>query len=95
MRRITTDPRPFKVYRRSSGPMVAAVTHAEDAAALVGIGSGIVKHGGRIVFRQGQEIGNELDAVDAADSWDEAACLMYSRIDAYLVPFADKLKVTA
>lgn len=77
------DNKVFKVYRHGSSRMTAATEHAEDAAALVGMSGGVVKAYGRIVFRQGHEVGNELDEVDAADSWDEAAAVMYRRVRAH------------
>jgi hypothetical protein len=71
----------WKVYQ--SGEYVAACKYATDAAALAGMTSeGVVKHDGRIVWRDGQEdinLGNGHHTDTAADSWDGAAEIMLQR----------------
>lgn len=69
----------FKVYRHGSTKLAASCRHAEEAAAVVGMSGGVVKVDGRIVFRQGREVGNELDEVDASESWEGAARVMEER----------------
>ena len=67
----------WKVYSKRVGgkrEYVAACRFAEDAAAVVSeFDGGVVKCHGTVVFRQGRE------AIDAADSWVGAACIMRER----------------
>lgn len=64
---------PFKIY--NEGHFRAAVRHLIDAAILVGVSGGLVRHGHRgvILWREGAE------RFSAADSYDEAAALMEAR----------------
>lgn len=62
----------WKVYR--NGEYVAACKYAEDAAALVSMAGGIVKHGhSLIVWREGSE------KFSAGESYDGAARIMEKR----------------
>jgi endonuclease YncB( thermonuclease family) len=62
----------WKVYR--GGEYVAACKYAEDAAAMVSVAGGLVKHGhSLIVWREGQE------QFSAGDSYDGAAKIMEQR----------------
>lgn len=62
----------WKVYR--NGAYVAACKFAEDAAALVSLSGGIVKHGhSLIVWREGAE------EFSAGESYDGAARIMEKR----------------
>jgi hypothetical protein len=72
---MTTKARmPYKVYFNDE--LVATTRYGEEAAAVVGMRGvgGVVKYGGRIVFREGME------PTLAADSWDGASELMNERI---------------
>lgn len=70
-----SDKKEWKVYQGKE--MVAATVFAEDAAALVGMGGErTVKFRGRIVFRGPID---EESGVDASDSWDGAAAVMWER----------------
>lgn len=62
----------WKVYR--DGKYVASCKYREDAAALVSLSGGIVKHGhSLIVWREGGE------AFSAGESYDRAAEIMEQR----------------
>lgn len=62
----------WKVYR--AGEYVAACKYAEDAACLVSMAGGVVKHGhSLIVWREGSE------EFSAGESYDRAAQIMESR----------------
>ncbi|HET7413417.1 MAG TPA: hypothetical protein VFJ18_12235 [Pararhizobium sp.] len=62
----------WKVYR--AGEYVAACKYAEDAACLVSMSGGVVKHGHNlIVWREGSE------EFSAGESYDRAARIMKSR----------------
>lgn len=62
----------WKVYR--NGEYVAACKYAEDAAALVAVSGGVVKHGhSLVVWREGEE------DFAAGESYDAAAELMEKR----------------
>lgn len=66
----------WKVYR--DGEYIAACKHAEDAAALVALSGGDVRHGHRkadIVWREGAE------AFSAGESYDGAARIMVQRVE--------------
>lgn len=67
---------PLKVYR--DGELVGSCKYFEDAAAICGMTPGTtVKWQGRtLIFTEGEEGSN------AADSWDAAAELMRSRVEA-------------
>lgn len=68
---MATSPQ-WKVYR--DGEYVGSCKYAEDAAALVGVSGGTVKHGhSLIVWREGAE------EFSAADSYDGAALIMEQR----------------
>lgn len=70
---------PFKVYR--DGKYVASLKHAEDAAAVVAMGGGVVKFEHKtVVWDEGSE------AFPAGDSYDSAAAIMYHRAGARSVP---------
>jgi hypothetical protein len=62
----------WKVYR--AGEYIAACKYAEDAAALVSMAGGLVKHGhSLIVWREGSE------EFSAGESYDGAARIMERR----------------
>lgn len=62
----------WKIYR--NGEYVAACKYAEDAAVLVSVSGGIVKHGhSLIVWREGEE------EFSAGDSYDRAGDVMRDR----------------
>ena len=64
----------WKVYRQ--GEYVAACKYAEDAAALVAVSGGIVKHDHNlVVWREGSE------GFSAGESYDRAAGRMHARLD--------------
>lgn len=63
----------WKVYRGKK--YIAACKYAEDAAALVSLGGGVVKWGhGAVVWTEGAE------AFSAGESYDGAARLMFDRV---------------
>ncbi len=63
---------PWKVYR--GGKYVAACKHAEDAACLVALSGGEVRHGHKlVVWREGKE------EFPAGESYDRAAAVMFER----------------
>lgn len=75
---------PFKIYPAPTDSVprptqIATTAFAEDAAILVGaFGDGaVVKHRGRIVWREGLEHDGE-----ASESFDAAARVMHERIRA-------------
>lgn len=65
---------PIKVYRE--GEYVASCKYFEDAAALAGTTTGtVVKwQGAKVIWVEGKE------AIDACDSWDQAADIMQKRV---------------
>jgi len=68
----------FKVYRDGKD-YVAALKYAEDAAQIASMHPGaIVKHDGRIVWREGKEV------VSGADSVDQAAEIILERCRQHL-----------
>ena len=71
----------WKVYR--DGEYVAACKYAEDAAAMVSVSGGVVKHGhSLIVWREGSE------KYSAGESYDGAARVMEQRrYDAYAAAY--------
>ena len=63
----------WKVYRNKE--YIGCCKYAEDAAALVSLGGGIVKHGhSMVVWSEGQE------QFSAGESYDGAARIMESRV---------------
>lgn len=63
----------WKVYRNKE--YIGCCKYAEDAAALVSLGGGVVKHGHSLtVWVEGQE------AFNAGESYDGAAKIMFARV---------------
>lgn len=69
---------PIKIYR--NGEYVAACKYFEDAAAICGMtpGTKVKWQGLALIFTEGEE----AEGSNAADSWDAAAELMRSRVEA-------------
>ena len=60
------------------GDLIASTHSPVTAAAVAGMtGDGVVKFNGRIVWREGKE------NLEAADSWDGAAEIMFKRVRAH------------
>ena len=81
---MATSPN-LKVYR--NGKYVASCKHAEDAAALVGISGGEIRYRHKHVVWPDTEEARQI----AAESYDEAASIIYLRV-AKIEPPAMRIK---